>query len=246
MEIDNLIEIKDLHKSYDGKIEVIKGVSLIVKSGEIFAYLGKNGAGKSTLIDCMTGVKSFNNGKVIINGFDIKEQPIEAKSSFSYLNSEPTVYEDMSGLSYLEFIASVYKVSEDDFEKRLESLSKNLGLPYMDLNRVIKEYSLGMKQKLCIMASLIHNPKVWIMDEPTLGLDALTLIFFKKLMKDYVNQGNCIFIASHNIDLVSKLASRVAIINDGVIKCILNLEDDSNLRNTLEDKFFEVVGAKNA
>ena len=151
------IEIKDLHKSY-GKKEVIKGISLEVYEGELFGFIGKNGVGKSTTIESMIGIKPFNSGTILINGYDIVKSPNKAKESVGYVSSEPICYEDMTGFQFIEFVGSIYKVNEENYVNNLNYLKKRLAISDYDLNRQIKEYSHGMKQKVCLISSLIHNP----------------------------------------------------------------------------------------
>ena len=157
-----------------------------------------------------------------------------------YVASEPTCYEDMSGIQYLQFIASLYKVNPQIFIKNLTFLEKKFEFLEEDLYREIKEYSHGMKQKVCLMASLIHNPKIWILDEPTVGLDAMSTNELSLLMKDYVKHGNTCFVASHNIDLIAKLCDRVAIIKDGRIFNIYDLKREPSLRNRIEKIFLKL------
>ena len=237
------IEIINLHKSYGDK-EVLKGISLSVDKGEIFGLLGKNGAGKSTLIDCMIGLKRFNEGQILIDNLDIKTKPLEVKNNFGYVPSEPLTYEIMSGKEYLEFIASCYQMSQEAFESNFNFLKNKFGLSDEDLLRPIKEYSHGMKQKICLMASLIHNPSLWVLDEPTVGLDIIVYETLVKMMKSYVQNKNTIFVTSHNIDLVAEICDRVAIINDGKIDLLIDLNKEPFKRKNLKTIFFKVYGEK--
>lgn len=240
-EIKVTVDIKNLHKSY-GKKDVIVGLDLQVYEGELFGFLGRNGIGKSTTIDCMIGAKKFSNGNILINGFDIKQYPLEAKESYGYVSSEPTCYEEMTGYEYLEFIASVYRLSETNFSKNYKYLCNRLQLKLEELSNPISDYSHGMKQKLCLVASLLHNPKVWILDEPTVGLDIMAVEELKKMMREYANHNNTVFVTSHNIDLVAKLCDRVAIINDGKVAALFDLNKDPNKRLQLGRIFFDTYG----
>ena len=180
---DIAISFEDLHKSY-GKKEVLKGITLQIKKGEIFGFLGKNGVGKSTTIDCLVGLKDYNSGTIKIFDLDIKKNPLEAKSLFGYVPSEPMTYELMSGYEYLQFVSAAYEMSQESFDENYQFLKEKFAIGDEDLNRRIIEYSHGMKQKVCLMASLIHNPKLWIMDEPTVGLDVMV---YETLLK-MINQ----------------------------------------------------------
>ncbi|MBR2891196.1 MAG: ABC transporter ATP-binding protein [Bacilli bacterium] len=235
------VSINNLYKSY-GKKDVILGLDLEVYEGELFGFLGRNGIGKSTTIDCMIGAKKFSSGNILVNGFDIKEFPLEAKESYGYVSSEPTCYEEMTGYEYLEFVASVYKLSELNFEKNYKYLCNRLQLKLEELSNPISDYSHGMKQKLCLVASLLHNPKVWILDEPTVGLDIMAVEELRKMMREYANHNNTVFVTSHNIDLVAKLCDRVAIINDGKVAALYDLNRDPNKRLQLGKIFFDTYG----
>lgn len=237
------ILIKDLHKSY-GKNEVLKGLNLEIYPGELFGFIGKNGVGKSTTIDCMIGVKRFNSGEILLNDVSIKKDPILAKSSFGYVSSEPVCYESMTGYEYLEFIGSIFGISEGEFKTNYKYLCNRLELKNEDLNKLISSYSHGMKQKLCLISSLIHNPDIWILDEPTVGLDIMAVEELKKMMREYANHGKTVFITSHNIELVSKLCDRVAIINNGVVKELIDIKKNPNKALQLPRIFLNVYGEK--
>ena len=216
---DYVIEIKDLYKSY-GKKEVLKGLDLKVKKGEVFGYIGKNGIGKSTTIDCIVGLKD----------------------QIGYVPSEPVTYESMTGNEYLQFIGSSYGMIQSSFNKNYNFLLKKFGMNVIDMNRKIKEYSHGMKQKICLMASLIHNPKVWILDEPTVGLDIIVYEVLLKMIKDFAAFGKTVFVTSHNIELVSKVCDRVAIINDGKIAEIIDFKKEPLKRKDLNKIFMKMYG----
>lgn len=237
----SVISIKDLHKSY-GKKDVLMGLNLEVYEGELFGFLGRNGIGKSTTIDCMIGSKKFQKGTIELDSYDIKMYPIEAKYSFGYVASEPTCYEEMTGYEYLEFTASIYGLSEANFSKNYKYLVNRLQLNLEELSNPISDYSHGMKQKLCLAASLLHNPKIWILDEPTVGLDIMAVEELKKMMKEYASHGNTVFVTSHSIELVAKLCDRVAIINDGKVAALYDLNKDPNKRLQLSRIFFSTYG----
>ena len=242
-EVVPALKIVDLYKSY-GKKEVLKGLNLEAYNGELFGFIGRNGVGKSTTIDCSIGVKRFDSGSIEIEGYSIKEEPLLAKSRFGYVASEPTCYETMTGYEYLEFIASIYQISEAEFAGNVEYLAKRLVLTDEDLSKYISSYSHGMKQKLCLIASLLNNPDIWILDEPTVGLDVMAVEELKKMMREYANHGKCVFITSHNIDIIAKICDRVAIINDGVVVELLDLNRDPNKRLQLPRIFLNIFGEK--
>lgn len=235
------IDITNLHKAY-GKKKVLLGLNLKVKPGELFGFIGRNGIGKSTTIDCMIGIKRFQKGKILVNGFDINKEPLLAKASYGYVASEPTCYDVMTGYEYLEFVASIYNLSEAEFNNNYKYLCTRLKLDLNELSNAISGYSHGMKQKLCLAASLLHNPDIWILDEPTVGLDIIATEELKKMMREYANHGKCVFVTSHNIDLVSKLCDRVAIVNDGIVKEVFDLNKNPNKRLQLARIFLEEFG----
>lgn len=235
------ILIEDLYKSY-GEKEVLLGLNLEVHEGELFGFIGRNGIGKSTTIDCMIGAKKFNKGRIELNGYDIVKDPIDAKKSLGYVASEPTCYEEMTGYDYLEFVASIYGMTEGDFRRNSEYLCNRLKLNLDELNNPISDYSHGMKQKLCLVASLIHSPKVWVLDEPTVGLDIMAVEELKKMLREYANHNNTVFVTSHNIELVSKICDKVAIINDGKVVALYDLNKNPNKRLQLSKIFLDTYG----
>lgn len=235
------ILIEDLYKSY-GEKEVLLGLNLEVHEGELFGFIGRNGIGKSTTIDCMIGAKKFNKGRIELNGYDIVKDPIDAKKSLGYVASEPTCYEEMTGYDYLEFVASIYGMTEGDFRRNSEYLCNRLQLNLDELNNPISDYSQGMKQKLCLVASLIHSPKVWVLDEPTVGLDIMAVEELKKMLREYANHNNTVFVTSHNIELVSKICDKVAIINDGKVVALYDLNKNPNKRLQLSKIFLDTYG----
>lgn len=237
------VKISKLFKSYGPK-EVLKGLDLEVYNGELFGFIGRNGIGKSTTIDCMIGVKRFNSGLIELEGYSISEDPLIAKKQFGYVASEPTCYESMTGYEYLEFIASIYQISEAELVGNVTYLAKRLVLSDEDLSKSIANYSHGMKQKLCLIASLLNNPDLWILDEPTVGLDIMAIEELKKMMREYANHGKCVFITSHNIEIIAKICDRVAIINDGVVVELLDLNKNPNKRLQLPRIFLNIFGVE--
>ncbi len=235
------ISLSSLKKSY-GEKKVLKGISLTVYKGELFGFIGKNGAGKSTTIDCIIGTKRFDEGKIEIYGHDVVKEPIESKRMFGYAASEPNCYNEMTGYEYLDFIASIYNVSEENYKNNTAFLSRKLELSESDLSLPTSSYSHGMRQKLCLIASLLHQPKLWILDEPTVGLDVVAVDTLVSMMRSYSDSGETVFLTSHNIELVSSLCDRVAIINNGVVASLLDLKSNPNLRLQLKRIFLRTLG----
>jgi len=238
-----VISIRNLHKAY-GEKKVLKGLDLDVYEGELFGFIGKNGIGKSTTIDCIIGSKKFDEGVITLDGFDVKQEPIDAKYSFGYVASEPSCYEVMTGYDYLEFIASIYQITEGDFVRNYKYLCGRLSLDEAELSNPIFGYSHGMKQKLCLVASLLHNPKIWMLDEPTVGLDIMAVEELKKMMREYANHGKTVFVTSHNIELVAKICDRVAIVNEGKVVSLFDLNKDPNRRIQLSKIFMETYRSR--
>lgn len=238
-----VLSIKDLHKSY-GKKEVLKGINLEVYKGEVFGFIGKNGAGKSTTIDCIVGLKDFNSGEIVLAGHNVKENPLDAKMELGYVPSEPITYEVMTGNEYLQFVASSYNMYQESFDKNYEFLKNKFMISDSDLNRKIREYSHGMKQKVCLMASLIHNPTIWILDEPTVGLDIIVYQTLMDRLREFAANGKTVFITSHNIDLVSHICNRVAIINNGVVAELIDFSKEPLKRRNLSNIFFSTYAVE--
>ena len=238
-----VLSIKDLHKSY-GKKEVLKGINLEVYKGEVFGFIGKNGAGKSTTIDCIVGLKDFNSGEIVLAGHNVKENPLDAKMELGYVPSEPITYEVMTGNEYLQFVASSYNMYQESFDKNYEFLKNKFMISDSDLNRKIREYSHGMKQKVCLMASLIHNPTIWILDEPTVGLDIIVYQTLMDRLREFAANGKTVFVTSHNIDLVSRICNRVAIINNGVVAELIDFSKEPLKRRNLSNIFFSTYAVE--
>lgn len=210
------LEIKNLTKQYHAAPKpAVDNLSVSCYPGEIVGLLGHNGAGKSTTLKCVTGILPYSKGEIFINGYNIEKEPVKAKSTFGYVSDKHDVFVKLTGMQYVDFMANAYGVSIADRKARLDRLEEvfRLGDRIFD---TINDYSHGMRQKICMMGSLIHNPKLWIMDEPMIGLDPLTSQRVSEFMKNYARQGNCILFSSHNINSVQKLCDRAVIIQNGV------------------------------
>ncbi len=244
-ENENILVIDHLVKSYgkgSKKKEVLKDLNLTVKRGEVFGFIGKNGIGKSTTIDCIVGLKEQDSGDILIDGMNTLENPLEVKDIIGYVPSEPVCYEMMSGNEYLQFIASSYGMVQASLKNNYNYLINKFNMSNEDMNRMIKEYSHGMKQKICLMASLIHNPKLWILDEPTVGLDIMVYNTLIKMIKEFAKNGRTVFVTSHNIDMVTEICDRVAIINEGKVVRLYDLNLDPIKRRDLNKIFFRIYG----
>ncbi len=231
-----MLKIDHLCKKYiNSEVYAVKDLCMEVKPGEMFGFLGLNGAGKSTTIKCITGIYPFDSGTIEIDGHNIKTDSLKAKLSMGYVPDNHSVYEKLTGREYVNHVADLYYVDKEERKNRLEEFAEKFRLSFA-LDRQIKGYSHGMKQKICIIAALIHKPKLWILDEPLMGLDPQSINDIILEMKEHCKQGNTVFFSSHNIDMVAKLCDRVAIIRKGQLCEIIDLHVEEN-KATLEEKF---------
>ena len=218
-----MLEIVGLTKRYkNSNFYSVKDLNLTLKEGEIFGFLGKNGAGKSTTIKCLTGILPFE-GTIKVCGYDIQKNPIEAKLNIGYVPDNHAVYENLTGREYVNYMGNIYRVPKELIEERIEKFANLFSMSHA-IDNQIRSYSHGMKQKICIIAALIHNPKFWVLDEPLMGLDPQSTFEIREYMKEHKKQGNCVFFSSHNIDMVEKLCDRVAIMNRGQLMEIIDVK----------------------
>jgi len=223
-----LISIKELSKSYNrGEIKAVQNLSIEVKPGEIFGFLGPNGAGKTTTIKMMIGLLKPDQGSVSIGGFDIQNDPLEVKKRIGFVPDQPEVYEKLTGLEYLDFMADTYGVSR---EKRLERMEELLEKFQMEnaVFDLIQSYSHGMRQKIILIGSLLHDPEVIIMDEPMTGLDPKSSHALKEMMKRKCQEGKIMFFSTHVLEVAEKFCHRVGIINKGKLIALGTLEELQN------------------
>lgn len=211
-----MIEIIDVNKSYNGKIKAVDNLNLTVPDGEIFGFLGPNGAGKTTTIKMITGILNPDGGKISINGKDIEKNALEAKKQFGFVPDNPDMFLRLKGIEYLNFMADMYDVSEAERKERIESLAKRFEMTNA-LSDQIQSYSHGMRQKIIIMGVLVHEPEVWILDEPMTGLDPKSSYTLKEMMKEHAEGGKTVLFSTHVLEVAEKLCDRVAIINKGKI-----------------------------
>jgi len=239
-----IVEISGLSKRY-GKASkfAIEGIDIECYAGEIVGILGKNGAGKSTTIKCLTGFFPFEQGNVKICDYDIKENPVDAKKNLGYVPDNRATFEKMTGIEYINFVADLHRVSLEDRTSRVEEMQKIFKLGDK-INNLISSYSHGMKQKICLMASLVHNPKLWLLDEPLTGLDPQTAKALHTYMNKYKESGNAVLYSSHNLDAIEKTCDRAYIIDQGKIVANINIADflKNNPGKSLETAFIEKFG----
>ncbi|MDE7372919.1 MAG: ABC transporter ATP-binding protein [Clostridia bacterium] len=232
-----VIEINNLVKQYpSASSPAVNDFSLTCYEGEIVGLLGHNGAGKSTTLKCLTGMLPFTSGSIKINGFDINTAPIKAKSTFGFVSDKHDVFVKMTGIQYVNFMADAYGISKSLRAARLGELEQVFALGDR-IFEPISNYSHGMRQKICMIGSLIHRPKLWILDEPMIGLDPLTTAKVSEFMKAYAADGNCILFSSHNINSVRKICERAVIINKGVKTDDFRFDDFALSGADLEEYF---------
>ena len=218
-----MLNINNVHKSYKKGVEVLRGISLNVEAGDLFAFVGQNGAGKTTLIKCCCGIHDFEQGEILIDGVDIKKEPMRCKKNLAYVPDNPDMYSYLTGYGYINFICDVYGMG-DERKARLEELSRRLDIQ-KSLGLKISEYSHGMKQKIALIGAFIRNAKVLIFDEPFVGLDPFASSELKKMMREFCDNGGCIFFSTHVLEVAEKLCNKVAIIKAGQIVASGTMQD---------------------
>lgn len=241
-----MIQIKEFSKIYSGGVKAVSSLNLEVKKGEIFGFLGPNGAGKSTTIKCIVGLLKPSSGEIIINGFDNQKESVKAKTTIGYVADEPLVMDKLKGIEYLNFISNIFEVPIDIRLKRLDYLLKTFKLSE-SINDPVMTYSHGMKQKLSLIAALIHNPELWILDEPIVGLDPESAYNLKGMMKAHVKKGKTVFFSTHVMEIAEKICDRVGIIAKGKLLYVGTVGKLKEMKNneSLEKIFLEVTGSEN-
>lgn len=239
-----MITIRQVSKSYNGKIKAVDNIDLTVENGEIFGFLGPNGAGKTTTIKMITGILSPDTGEIQVNGHDIVKQPLQAKRSFGFVPDDPNVFPRLKAIEYLRFIGDIYQVPAGERTERISRLSGRFGLADALADR-IQSYSHGMRQKLMIIGALLHNPDVWILDEPMTGLDPRSSFVLKEMMREHADAGKSVFFSTHVLDVAEKVCDRVAVIDRGrILFCgtINQMREHFRSDSSLESMFLELVG----
>lgn len=234
-----MLTIEHFSKSYDGKSRAVNDLSLSIESGDLFGFLGANGAGKTTTIKAVVGILPFEEGRIIIDGMDVRQQPLETKRRFAYIPDDPQLYEGLSGLEYLNFIADIFRVSRADREARVRRYGGLFELTPR-LNDPISSYSHGMKQKLEIIGALLHQPQLLILDEPFVGLDPKASFSLKELMREFCAAGGAIFFSTHVLDVAEKLCNKIAVIKGGRLVACGDMETVKG-DLSLEEVFLELT-----
>ena len=236
-----MLKIDNFTKKYGDKVAV-DNLSLHLKAGEIYGFIGHNGAGKSTTIKAVVGALDYVDGQILINGNDNKENSLACKMATAYIPDNPDIYEHLTGIQYINFVCDVYGVG-DERNERIEKYSTEFGIKD-NLGDIISSYSHGMRQKLVLISALVHKPKLLVLDEPFVGLDPVAAFKLKQIMREVCNEGSSIFFSSHVLEVVEKLCDRVGIIKDGKLVKEGTIEQITGDKS-LENLFIEIATENN-
>ena len=232
-----MLQINHLTKSYGDK-KAVDDLTLSIAPGEIYGFIGHNGAGKTTTLKACAGILPFDAGEIKINGVDVTRDPLAAKRVLAYLPDNPELYNYLSGIQYLNFVADIFGVGKNERAERIRTLSDRFGLTD-DLAQPISAYSHGMKQKLAMISAWLHEPKLILMDEPFVGLDPVASHLLKEMMREHCDRGGAIFFSTHVLEVAEKLCDRVAIIKQGRLVTCGTMEEVKG-DASLEDVFLEL------
>ncbi|MCR3954880.1 MAG: ABC transporter ATP-binding protein [Gudongella sp.] len=228
-----MLKIEGLTKSYNkGDIKAVEDISLEIENGEIFGFLGPNGAGKTTTIKMIVGLLKPDNGKIILDGINVWEEPMRAKSRISYVPDNPEIYDRLTGFEYLNFIGDMYDIAAEERTEKIKQYTSIFNIEDA-LGDIISSYSHGMKQKLVLTSALMSNPDLFILDEPMVGLDPKSSFNLKEIMRNMCNDGKSVFFSTHVMEVAEKLCDKIAIINKGKIIAMGSMEE---LRRTAQEK----------
>jgi ABC-2 type transport system ATP-binding protein len=238
-----MIKIKNVTKKYGKSFIAVNDLTLNIKAGQIFGFIGPNGAGKTTTIKMMTGVTNPDSGSLTINNIDVAKDPLTAKKQFGFVPDNPDMFLRLKGIEYLNFIADIYDVNKEERSDLIVKLTQEFEI-YDALNDQIQTYSHGMRQKIVLIGALLHNPKVWILDEPLTGLDPKSSFKLKEMMKNHVKDGNVVFFSTHVLEVAEKLCDRIGIINKGNLVfegTLAQLKQKYKSTKSLENIFLEIT-----
>ena len=235
-----MLKIEHLTKHYKGSQKGVTDLSLHIAPGDLYAFIGHNGAGKTTTLKCIAGIHDFENGEIRVDGINVKEDPLKAKSILAYIPDNPDLYEYLTGIQYLNFIADIFRVENDVRQQRIEKYAAELEITQA-LGDLISTYSHGMKQKLVILSALVHQPKLLILDEPFVGLDPKAAVTVKGIMKELCAAGGAVFFSTHVLEVAEKLCNKVAIISEGQLVTAGDMAAVVKSGQSLESIFMEVA-----
>ncbi len=234
-----MLEIINLTKSYDNNKKAVDDLSLTINDGEIFGFIGHNGAGKTTTIKCCVGILTYEKGEILIDGLSLVDNPVECKKKIAYIPDNPDLYEQLTGIQYLNFISDIYEIEKEVRRERIEKYSTIFEMNNR-LNEIISSYSHGMKQKLALISAFIRKPRLLILDEPFVGLDPKSSYEVKKIMKELCEEKCSIFFSTHVLEVAEKLCDKVAIIKSGKLVASGTM-DEVKGNQSLEDVFLELI-----
>ncbi|GEN85703.1 ABC transporter ATP-binding protein [Oceanobacillus sojae] len=238
-----MIEISQINKSFDGKNQIIDNLTLTIPDGKIVGFLGPNGAGKSTTINMMTGILPIDKGTITLNDIDIDKEPLKAKKIFGFVPDRSDIFLRLKGLEYLNFIADIYQVPEEIRQEKIKYYTEQFAIDHA-LGNYIQSYSHGMRQKIMVTSVLLHDPDIWILDEPLTGLDPKSSHALKRMMREHADKGNTVFFSSHGLEVVEQICDEVAIINHGKLLfygTIEELQAKYQTDQSLENVFLELT-----
>ncbi len=236
-----MLKIEHLTKHYKGSSKGVTDLSLHIAPGDIYAFIGHNGAGKTTTLKCTAGIQDFDAGTIRIRGIDIQKDPLGCKRQLAYIPDNPDLYEYLTGIQYLNFIADIFAIGAGEREERIRKYGEKFEIT-ASLGDLISSYSHGMKQKLALLSALVHQPRLLILDEPFVGLDPKAAVILKEIMRGICQDGGAIFFSTHVLDVAEKLCNKVAIIKEGTLTASGSMEDIVKQGQSLESIFMEVAG----
>ncbi len=234
-----MLRINGLTKQYAGSGKGVKDMTLHVCSGDLYAFIGHNGAGKTTTLKSVCGIHGFDGGEIYVCGINIREDPLSAKRQMAYIPDNPDLFEYLTGIQYLNFVADVFALSAAERQELIKKYADAFELTE-SLGDLISTYSHGMKQKLAIISALIHSPRLLILDEPFVGLDPKATVTLKGFMRQLCESGGAVFFSTHVLEVAEKLCNKVAIIKDGALVASGKMEDILKDGRSLESIFMEV------
>ncbi|MDR1262302.1 MAG: ABC transporter ATP-binding protein [Oscillospiraceae bacterium] len=239
-----MLKLENVSKSYaKGGVRAVDGLSLEVRAGEVFGFIGPNGAGKTTTIKLITGILSPDEGRITVGGVTLDDDPIAAKRKIGYVPDAQDAYDRLTGLEYLNFMGDIYGVSSRDRAERIKPLAERFELTGA-LNGIVKGYSRGMKQKLALIGALLHDPPLWVLDEPMVGLDPRAVHVIKRQMRAHCDAGNTVFFSTHVLDVAERLCDRIGILQHGRLIAVGTLDElrSGETGASLERVFLELTG----
>lgn len=238
-----MIQIEHVTKKFGKEFTAVNDLTFTINKGEIVGFVGQNGAGKTTTIKMLTGILKPTEGKILIHGYDMQKEALKAKESLAYVADNPDMFLRLSGMEFIQLMADIYQVPEADRQPRIRALAERFEVQNV-LGQPMSDYSHGMRQKMMVCAALVHNPPVWILDEPMTGLDPKAAYELKNMMREHAAEGNCVFFSTHVLEVAEQLCDRIIIIRKGEIVFNGTLDElrQAYPKKSLEMIFLEING----